>query len=149
MVGDFFVNYAGDPTAPQLALSLTEFEGEDATLITYGGMIPIAMAAAQTLLLDHEISIRIVAPGRLYPLDISVLVENLAEDGLVVAAEEATVAYGFSAEIAAALAELDALNGRKFARIGALNGTIGAARSLEDDILPQADDIVTTVLERI
>lgn len=149
MVGDFFANYVGDEAAPQLSLSLTEFEDEDATLIVYGGMLPVAMEAAQTLLMDHEVSARIVAPGRLHPLDISVLAAQLAEGGLVVAAEEATSAYGFGAEIAAALAESGALSGRKFARVGALNGTIGAARSLEDEILPQASDLVAAVLERL
>ncbi|MBN07651.1 MAG: hypothetical protein CMM45_07460 [Rhodospirillaceae bacterium] len=149
MVEDFFVRYRGGANSPTLALSMTEFEDEDATILCYGGMLPVAIEAARNLLIKNEISCRIVAPSILYPLDHTPLIELMTPNGPIVTVEESAAPFGFGAEIAALLAEVNLLYQRKFGRVGASEQSIAAARTLEDEILPQSDDIIQAVIQRL
>lgn len=116
-----------------------------ATLICYGGMLPIAMKAALCLLTENEIPIRILAPGRLYPLAGDLLGSLLVPGAPVATAEEGTLPYGVGAELCAVLTEFSGGKMGPFRRIGARNFPIAAARSLEDQILPQEDDIAASI----
>ena len=144
MVEDFFY-FAGEDDAFLVALSLTGFEDEEASLVCYGGMVPVAMEAARQLLMKDEIAVRILAPGVLAPSNPHGLAAALADKGPVVAIEECSSAYGFGSETAAGLLEAGALAGRTFRRVGAVPTAIGAARSIETAVLPQVEDIVAAV----
>ncbi|MFQ5458177.1 MAG: dehydrogenase E1 component subunit alpha/beta, partial [Myxococcota bacterium] len=149
MAGDFFAFFAGEDAAPSLCLSLTEFEDERATLICYGGALPLAMEAAVRLLTEFEISVRVLAPGRLYPLDVEGLGELLVPGAPVMTLEEGSLPAGFGAELGAALAERFPGRMGGFGRIGARELPVAAARSLEDDILPQCDAVVRRMISLV
>lgn len=145
MADDFFVYFAGDADAPIACLSLTRFEREDVTLVCYGGTLPIAMEAAVRLLTEFEVSVRILAPSRLYPLEADRLGGLIVPGSPVLTLEEGTLAAGFGAEVVAALSERFPGTTGRLCRVGARELPVAAARSLEDGILPQAEDIVRTV----
>jgi pyruvate/2-oxoglutarate/acetoin dehydrogenase E1 component len=76
-------------------------EGDDVTLIAYGGMVAVAEQAADEL----EASAEVVDVRSLKPLDEETLLGSVAKTGRAVIVQEAQRVAGFGAEIAALLAE--------------------------------------------
>jgi pyruvate dehydrogenase E1 component beta subunit len=76
-------------------------EGSDITLIAYGGMVPVALAAAEEL----EASAEVIDVRSLKPLDEGTLLASVGKTGRAVIVQEAPRVAGFGAEIAALLAE--------------------------------------------
>jgi pyruvate/2-oxoglutarate/acetoin dehydrogenase E1 component len=137
---------------PALTFSGNGFSGADATLVTYGGMLPLALEAATRLILEHEVFTEVVALGRLLPLDLEPVLDSLGRTGSLVTIEEGTLTGGVGAEITArvqaeAWSDLDG----PVARVAARDGIVPSARTLEDEALPDVDDIVDaiTALERV
>lgn len=143
MVGDFYIKQTKGDFPPWMVLSLTEFEDEQATIITYGGMLPFAMDAAHKALIDDDFPVRVLVPCRLSPLDHAPLKGLLADNGSVLTVEEAHCEFGFGSEVAAVLMDV----GRKCFRLGAKNMTIAASSTLEDQILPSLNDIYQAIIE--
>jgi pyruvate dehydrogenase E1 component beta subunit len=76
-------------------------EGTDVTLIAYGGMVPVALSAADEL----EASAEVIDVRTLKPLDEETLLASVGKTGRAVIVQEAPRVAGFGAEIAAVLAE--------------------------------------------
>jgi pyruvate/2-oxoglutarate/acetoin dehydrogenase E1 component len=131
---------------PALTFSGNGLSGAEATLVTYGGMLPIALEAATTLILEDEIFTEVVALGQLLPLDLAPVLESVARTGRLLTIEEGTLTSGFGAEIAARVqAEAwDDLRGPVH-RVAARDGIVPSARALEDEALPGVDDVVAAV----
>ena len=144
-VGDFAVR-TGDGPWPALTFSGNRFSGGDATIVTYGGMLPIALDAATRLILEEEIFTEVVALGRLLPLDLEPVLESVGRTGALVTAEEGTLTAGVGAEIAARVQEAawDELRG-PVRRVAARDGIIPSAPTLEDEALPGVDDVMAAV----
>jgi pyruvate/2-oxoglutarate/acetoin dehydrogenase E1 component len=131
---------------PALSFSGTDFAEDAATIVTYGGMVPIVLEAVTELILEHEIFCEVVALSQLAPLELEPVRESVARTGALVTAEEGTLTSGFGAEIAARMQELAWGQLRAPAlRVAARDGIIPAARPLEDDVLPGAADVVEAV----
>ncbi len=98
---------AARPTAPYPALTFSgsDFAGGSATIVTYGGMLPIALEAATELILEHELFCEVVALSQLLPLDLDPVLESVARTGALVTVEEGTLTGGVGAEIAARVQE--------------------------------------------
>jgi pyruvate/2-oxoglutarate/acetoin dehydrogenase E1 component len=131
---------------PTLTLSLNDFATPDLTLVTYGGMLPVAMEAVLALAMEHEIFAEIVAPSQLSPLPAAELLSALARSRRLLVAEEGTLTAGWGAEVVARL-----MDGADFhfasARVAAKDGIIPTSRALEDAVLPQPKDIVAAALK--
>ena len=76
-------------------------EGSDITLIAYGGMVPVALTAAEEL----DASAEVIDIRSLKPLDEDSLLASVGKTGRAVIVQEAPRVAGFGAEIAALLAE--------------------------------------------
>ncbi len=76
-------------------------EGSDVTLIAYGGMVQVALDAAEEL----DARAEVVDVRSLKPLDEETLLASVAKTGRAVIVQEAPRVAGFGAEIAAVLAE--------------------------------------------
>ena len=76
-------------------------EGDDVTLIAYGSMVAVALAAADEL----DESAEVVDVRSLKPLDEETILASVAKTGRAVVVQEAPRVAGFGAEIAAVLAE--------------------------------------------
>ena len=76
-------------------------EGGDVTLLAYGGMVPVALAAAEVL----EASAEVVDVCSLKPLDEETVLASVGKTGRVVIVQEAPRVAGFGAELAAVIAE--------------------------------------------
>jgi 2-oxoisovalerate dehydrogenase E1 component len=119
----------------------------DVTLLTYGGMVPVAEAAARYLTDTEELAVEVVVPALLAPLPQGTLIGHLKTRRRIVIVEESQHHYGVAAEIAACLLE----NGYRgnVLRIGAPPIPIPSARSLERQILPDEMRIVQQVMDMI
>jgi pyruvate/2-oxoglutarate/acetoin dehydrogenase E1 component len=79
-------------------------EGDDATIVAYGAMVRVALAAADALAADG-ISAHVLDLRSLRPLDEDGLLEAVGRTGRVVIVQEAPRTAGFGAELAAIVAE--------------------------------------------
>ncbi len=129
-----FATRSDDAPYPTRRLSPTDFKRTDVVIATYGGMTEICLEAAERLLLEHEIAAEVVVYSQIQPL------AALRADRLVTV-EEGITEWGWGAELIASAQP------RRSARVGAKNVPIPAARSLEEDVLPQTDDVVAAVLK--
>jgi len=74
-------------------------QGEELTIITYGTLVHVAMAAAKETGVDCEvIDVRTMAP-----LDVTTLAESVKKTGRCMVAHEATRFGGYGAELAATI----------------------------------------------
>ena len=117
----------------------------DVTLLSYGGMLPVAEKAARLLEENEELTVEIIAPAMLAPLPRFALLKALLHRPRILVVEEAHHQFGFSAEVLAMLME----NGYrgKVARLGTASVPIASARSLESAQLPDENAIVAAVLD--
>jgi pyruvate dehydrogenase E1 component beta subunit len=77
-------------------------EGDDATLVAYGSMVPLCEEVADAL---DDVSVEVLDIRTLKPLDEEALLTSAAKTGRVVIVQEAPRVCGFAAELAAILAE--------------------------------------------
>lgn len=120
-------------------------EGKNVTVITYAYILHKCMKVAQKL--EKEgISVEIVDPRTLVPLDKEKILESVKKTGKVVIVHEAVKQGGWSGEMAGIIAEeafsyLDA----PIKRVGAKSAPIPSAGILEDYVLPSEDDIEAAI----
>jgi 2-oxoisovalerate dehydrogenase E1 component len=145
--GDFVVAkpHQGDPAAGLFPTLWTDVPRPDLTLVAYGGMVPIAEEVGRFLATSEELRVRLVVPSLLAPLPRHTLLPLMFDSPRIVVVEESHHQFGISSEFAACLLE-EGYRGR-FLRVGAQPVPIPAARSLERDVLPDADVIIDRVLE--
>ncbi len=92
----------GDHVVP-LGRARVAREGSDVTLVAYGAMVRVCLAAADEL--EGEVSCEVVDVRSLRPLDEETLLASVARTGRVVIVHEAPRTAGFGAELAALFAE--------------------------------------------
>ena len=145
-IGELAVRESGDPY-PALTFSATDFDEGSATVVTYGGMVPVVLEAVTELVLEHEIFCEVVALSQLVPMELDAVLASVARTGALVTAEEGTLTGGFGAEIAARVQQAAWSDLRApVQRVAARDGIIPSARPLEDDMLPSVEDVVAAVI---
>lgn len=124
----------------------------DALMWCYGGMVPHCMEAVQHLRAVEGLSVDLAVVSQLSPVP-STHIRRVVDDvrpRLSVYVEEASLAYGWSAEVLSQVQEQIASTSQgpiRHERIGAADSPIPSSRELERAALPQVHDIVTRVLE--
>ena len=120
-------------------------EGEDITVIALSDMVAFAEQAAEQLA-GEGISVEIIDPRTLAPLDTETMVRSVKKTGRLVIAHEACVTAGAGAEIASRIAyhAFDALEA-PIERVGAKDSPIPFSPVLEREVLPDDQDIVSAV----
>ncbi|MEW6734242.1 MAG: alpha-ketoacid dehydrogenase subunit beta [Acidobacteriota bacterium] len=120
-------------------------EGNDVTLITYGGSLFKVIDAADRLDKDG-ISCEVIDLRSLRPLDIETILNSIAKTHRAVIIDEAWRTGSFAAEISAQIMEkgFDNLDA-PVVRVCSAEVPIPYAKHLEDAALPQVETIVKTV----
>jgi pyruvate dehydrogenase E1 component beta subunit len=116
-------------------------EGEDATIVTLGLHVHRALDAAEELA-EGGISAEVVDLRSLVPLDTDTIVDSVAKTGSLVVVDEDYHSYGVTGEIVASVADealgtLDSVE-----RIALPDVPIPYSRSLENEVVPDTEDIV-------
>ena len=83
-------------------------EGSDVTIVVYGRMVPVCLEAAENLA-KEGISVEIVDPRTLVPLDHETIIASVKKTGRALIVHEACQTGGFGGEIAAVIADSEAL----------------------------------------
>jgi pyruvate dehydrogenase E1 component beta subunit len=119
-------------------------EGSDITLVAVGKMVQEALKAADDL--RGEVSVEVIDPRTLVPLDEEKILKSLAKTGRLVIADEDYERCGFSAEVAAIAAEKGYHNlEAPVVRVANPNLPLPFNRNLERHILPDAEKIVRSI----
>tara|TARA_A100001037_G_scaffold281560_1_gene285347 strand:- start:2328 stop:3308 length:981 start_codon:yes stop_codon:yes gene_type:complete len=116
--------------------------GTDITLVGVGYQVQNCLAAADVL--ENEgISVEVVDPRTIAPLDVTSIAESVRKTNRCVIVEEGHLRSGVGSEISASIQEevFDYLDA-PIARVAALNAPIPFEPKLEDFILPNPDNIV-------
>jgi len=121
--------------------------GADITLIAWSRMVHLALKAAESLA-EEGIDAEVLDLRSLDPLDWDAVYTSVARTRRCVVAEEGWRTLGVGAEIAARIqenlfTELDAA----VQRVGAVDVPLPYSRQLEQDALPQVDDIIHAALK--
>lgn len=119
-------------------------EGDDVTVIAVGKMVHEAIKAADEL--QGEVSVEVIDPRTLVPLDEERILNSLKKTGRLVVVDEDYERCGFSAEVAAIAAEKGFQNlEAPVVRVANPNIPLPFNRSLERHVLPDADKIIRAV----
>ncbi len=94
----------GDYTVP-IGKAAISRNGNDVTLISYGAMLHIALAAAELAEEKHNISCEVIDLRTIYPYDLETIEKSVKKTGRVISVTEAPKTVGFGAELSALAAE--------------------------------------------
>jgi pyruvate/2-oxoglutarate/acetoin dehydrogenase E1 component len=121
-------------------------EGTDITVVAVSYAVVKALQAAEAL--EGEMSVEIVDPRSLVPLDLDTILASVAKTGRLLVAHEAPERGGIGSEIVRQVAEkgFDLLKAPPRV-LGGRNLPMPYSPVLEDACIPQAGDIVRTVRE--
>jgi pyruvate/2-oxoglutarate/acetoin dehydrogenase E1 component len=140
--GEFEVRTGPGPY-PVVSFSLAGFEEADLTLVTFGGMVPHALEAAEALLLEDEAVVEVVVLGRLSPPDPAPVLESIARSGRCLFAEEGTLTGGVGAEWTARIQEGGWKQLRApVGRVAAPDTVIPCSKEQEALLLPGREEIM-------
>jgi pyruvate dehydrogenase E1 component beta subunit len=124
-------------------------EGTDVTVVALAWLVHEALAAAETLV-GEGVSVEVVDPRTLVPLDAEAIRGSVQKTGRLLIADEAGPTAGFSAEVAAVVTE----DAATFAclkapvkRVCALQVPIPYSPVLENHVFPDRNRILSGVRE--
>jgi 2-oxoisovalerate dehydrogenase E1 component len=131
--------------AIELGVAEVKLEGSDVTVVATQGCVPQALRAAQRLR-GESMSIEVVDPRTLYPLDMETILRSVAKTNRAVVVHEAVGFCGLGAEIAAQISEdgFDDLDAPVL-RVSAPHRPMPYEKDLERATMPEADDIVAAI----
>jgi pyruvate dehydrogenase E1 component beta subunit len=118
-------------------------EGSDVTVVATSHMVHLALEAAENL--KDKISVEVIDPRSLEPLDMDTIIASVEKTNRVVVADEDTERCGVAAEIAQQIMEraFDSLDG-PVKRVCAANMPIAGA-AMEKHVIPQLDRVQEAV----
>lgn len=131
----------GDYTIP-IGQADIKRRGSDVTIITYGRMLERVLDAAEEVAAEG-ISVEVVDPRTLVPLDLETIVASVKKTGRAIVVHEACKTGGFGGEIAALIAESDAFDylDAPILRLAGLDTPVPYNPELEKAIVPSQDQV--------
>jgi 2-oxoisovalerate dehydrogenase E1 component len=122
--------------------------GRDLSIITYGALVRRSLIAADRAAGDHGVEAEIIDLRSLAPWDQAAVGESVKKTGKALVVYEDTMAFGYGAEVAAWIADqvfewLDA----PVRRVASLEAPVAYAPNIEDEILPQTEDVLAAIRE--
>jgi 2-oxoisovalerate dehydrogenase E1 component len=122
-------------------------EGSDVSIITYGATVYRSVVAAKKVEEEHGISAEVIDLRSLNPYDWNTITRSIQKTGKALVVYEDAESWGYGAEIAARIADklFEHLDG-PVRRVAALDTFVAYAPELEDEILPQVDDVAEGIL---
>jgi pyruvate dehydrogenase E1 component beta subunit len=120
--------------------------GEDLTIVATSSMVEVALDAAKQLE-EYDISVEVIDPRTLWPLDEQALIASAKKTSRVIVMDEGYGRFGVNAELASVIAEgafydLEA----PVKRIGAMHVPIPFSPPLEDATVPTPQLVIEAAL---
>src|SRR3954466_12948329 len=122
--------------------------GSDLSVVTYGAVVPRALQAAQKLEREQGVKVELIDLRSLNPFDWETIAASVAKTNRVLVAYEDTLSWGYGAEISARIADqlFDHLDA-PVRRVAAQDSFVAYQPILEDEILPQANDVYEAMIK--
>ncbi len=135
----------GDDFIIPLGVADIKREGKDATVVARSVMVPAALKAAEELE-KQGVSVEVIDPRTIRPLDIETIINSVKKTNRVVVVEESHQFCGVGAEITAQIMEraFDFLDA-PVARLSGVDAPMPYAKNLEKLALPDVPRIVEAV----
>src|ERR671937_1929879 len=120
-------------------------EGEDVTVIATGRLVHESLAAAKEAE-EQGVSVEVLDPRTLQPLDEQALIDSVRKTNRCVVAHEAVTRMGFGAEVAAVIqyVAFDWLDA-PIERVGAKFTPLPFAPMMEEWVVPHAHDVLEAI----
>ncbi len=133
---------AEDYTVP-IGKAIVRREGSDATIVTFGSMVYVALDAAATLQDQDGVSVEVIDLRTLAPLDRETVLSSVAKTSKILLLHEAVRTGGIGAELAAILSEdaFEYLDG-PIVRVASLDTPVPYSPPLEQEFMPTVDKVV-------
>jgi len=139
-----------EPYSIELGKGEIKRNGNDITIVATGIMVNRSLEAAEQL--EKEgISVEVVDPRTLVPLDEEIILNSVRKTGRVIVAHEAVKRGGYGAEIASMIAESDAFDylDAPIIRVAGLPVPIPFSPNLEKKAVPQVEEIIQAVKKNL
>ncbi len=122
-------------------------EGTDISVIACGALVKRSMDAARQAE-AKGISVEVIDLRTLQPLDMDTIVASVKKTNKVIIAHEDSLSWGIGSEIAARIADetFEWLDG-PVRRVASLDTWVAYSPDLEDEILPQAENVLKAIEE--
>ncbi|HPE70218.1 MAG TPA: transketolase C-terminal domain-containing protein [Thermotogota bacterium] len=132
---------------PTAQVQVAGFEEPDLTIITYGGLVQMALDLQWKFMIEEEVAIKVVVPSQLSPLALNPILGFIRNDPQLLLLEEGVQPFGWTSELYVRLKE----NGFEgsVSRVGSKPLVIGAAQVLENHVLPGMDRLEETIRKRV
>jgi len=123
-------------------------EGADCTIVARSMTVPMSLQAAEIVEREYGVSVEVVDPRTIKPLDIDTIVESVKKTNRLIVAEESHSFASVGAEISHQVMELafDHLDA-PIKRISTVEAPMPYAKNLEALALPSVDKIVDAIKE--
>ena len=119
-------------------------EGADVTVVTLGLHVHRALDAAESLAADG-VDVEVVDLRTLVPLDVDTVLDSVRKTGRLVVVDEDYRSFGVTGEIIASVADRDLGALEAVERVAVPDVPIPYARPMENEVIPDADDIEARV----
>lgn len=125
-------------------------EGTDVTVVTYGKMLRRVLQAAEELA-ESGVSVEVVDPRTLVPLDKEIIINSVKKTGKVVLVNDAHKTSGFIGEISAIIAESEAFDylDAPIRRCAGEDVPMPYAANLENAMIPTVESIKEAILKTV
>jgi len=117
------------------------------TIAAYGYMSELAKQAALKLAIEQEMFSEVVIPTRLSPFEVDPISSSTKQTGALLVVEEGTYSLGWGAEVVARVAEVLSSREIKYKRLAAKELPVPGSGSLEAQVLPGVEQIITAAMQ--
>jgi len=134
---------------PGFGVAEVRREGDDVTVVATSYMVNLTLEAAEQLA-SRDVSVEVIDPRTLEPLDIETIVRSVRKTGRLVVVDEDTARCGVGAEIGFQVMEhaFEALKG-PVARVANPNLPVPYSPPLEEAVLPSPASIQAAILRTV
>ncbi|HCA58285.1 MAG TPA: hypothetical protein DEP46_09905, partial [Blastocatellia bacterium] len=123
-------------------------EGKDCTIVARSMTVPMALEAAEKMQQEFDVSVEVIDPRTIKPLDIDTIVASIKKTNRLVIAEESHSFASVGAEITYQVMDhaFDYLDA-PIKRVSTVEAPMPYAKNLEAAALPSVDKIIAAVKE--
>lgn len=123
-------------------------EGTDCTIVARSMTVPLALQAAEKIQQEFDVSVEVIDPRTIKPLDVDTIVDSVKKTNRLVIAEESHSFASVGAEISHTVMEhaFDYLDA-PVKRISTVEAPMPYAKNLEAAALPDVEKIIAAVKE--
>ena len=138
------------PAYPSISLTPTPEESPDVTLVAYGGMALPAAEAILNVFKQEEIIVELILPSLIKPFPLSDILASVQKSRQMLIVEESVGNAGWGAILAGKIYEAMFNNlSKPICCLGSKEVPIPSSKPLENEVLLQASDIETALVNMI